>query len=324
MSGFEPKKLSIIRILQVLWEHSDKNHPLKQDDIIEYVEEYGISLDRKTVSSNVSLLCDVGFDIESGHGGTYLNSRDFEESELRLLIDGVLSSRYISSAFSKDLIEKLCTLTSKHFRSHIKNIYSVNEWGKTDNKQLFLNIETVDEAIENNCQVKFNYGKYGLDKKLHKGKDHIVSPYQLVLHNQRYFLMAINEKWGNIGYYRMDRILDMELLKEPRTDIRKIEGFERGIDYKDLSASRPYMFSDKAENVELLVEEWMIDHLIDWFGFGISMSRAEDKIKVRLKVSPNAMEYWAMQYLNSVEVIYPLSLREKIKDNIEKAKEKYK
>ena len=109
-----------------------------------------------------------------------------EDSELKLLIDGMLQSKHITAKHSKDLIEKLCGLSNKYFRSHVKNVYSVNDWSTTENQALFYNIEVVDEAIASGKQVQYDYNKYGVDAKLHKSSFQRVSPYQLILHNQRF------------------------------------------------------------------------------------------------------------------------------------------
>ena len=191
----EPKKLALLRILQILKEYSDAEHPLKQEDIANYlVRDYGIEIERKAIGRNLSLLKEADFDIISTRNGCYLDKRDFEDSELKLLIDSVLCSKHIAPHHSKQLIEKLSKLSNKYFKSHIKNIYSVNDWNKTQNCDLFLNIELVDEAIEKEKQLTFSYNKFGEDKKLHKSATHFASPYQMILHNQHYYLMALNEK----------------------------------------------------------------------------------------------------------------------------------
>ena len=213
MESFEPKKLALIRIWQILKEYSDYDHPLTQDDIAQHLEnDYGIVIERKAISRNISLLKEAGIDIESRRAGSYLEGRDFEDSELKLLIDGVLCSKYITAKHSKDLIDRLCGLSNKYFRSHVKNIYSVNDWSKTDNQALFFNIELIDTAIEQKLRVAYDYNKIGIDKMLHKSSYYqVVSPYQLILHNQRYYLMAYSEYWGNMVFHRLDRITNMKL-----------------------------------------------------------------------------------------------------------------
>ena len=157
METSESKKLALLRILQIFQKYSDEKHPLKQEDIAKKLEdEYGILLERKAVSRYISLLKEAGFDIESGRYGSYLAERDFTDAELHVLIDAVLSSKHIAEGYSKDLINKLCSLSNENFRSHVKYILSVNDWDKTENKDVFLNIELVDEAIEQKCQIIFD------------------------------------------------------------------------------------------------------------------------------------------------------------------------
>ena len=324
MTSLEPKKLALLRILQILEQYSDIDHPLKQEDIARYLDrDFGIVIERKAIGRNILLLKDAGYDILSDRRGCYLVSREFEDSELRLLIDGVLASKHITAKHSKELIEKLCSLSNKYFRSHVKNIWSVNEWSKTDNQALFYNIEIVDAAIEQGKQIAFCYNKYGADKKLHKTSDHRATPYQMILRNQRYYLIACNEKWKNLGHYRLDRITDIRLTDEPATPLRSLPGHESGIDYKEYATSLPYMFTDKPEGVEFLADPAIIDQIVDWFGDNARIEQSGDKLKVSVKVSPMAMEYWAMQYLNSVEILSPASLRERIASNLEAARGKY-
>lgn len=324
MNSLEPKKLALLRILQILEQYSDIDHPLKQEDIARYLDrDFGIVIERKAIGRNILLLKDAGYDILSDRRGCYLVSREFEDSELRLLIDGVLASKHITAKHSKELIEKLCSLSNKYFRSHVKNIWSVNEWSKTDNQALFYNIEIIDAAIEQGKQIAFCYNKYGADKKLHKTSDQRATPYQMILRNQRYYLIACNEKWKNLGHYRLDRITDIRLMDEPATPLRSLPGHESGIDYKEYATSLPYMFTDKPERVEFLADPAIIDQIVDWFGDNARIEQSGDKLKVSVKVSPMAMEYWAMQYLNFVEILSPISLRSRIAANLEAARGKY-
>lgn len=325
MDALEPKKLALLRILQILKKYSDFDHPLTQEEIAAHLErDYGIVIERKAISRNLSLLKEAGYEIESNRNGSYLEEREFEDAELHMLIDGVLSSKHIPARHSKDLIEKLCNMSNQYFRSHVKNIFSVNDWSKTDNQAMFYNIELVDDAIERGRQIEFDYNKYGLDKKLHRTTTHQASPYQLILHNQRYYLMALNERWHNIAYYRLDHITNMSVTDAVLTPIRTLEGYENGIDYKTLSTALPYMYTDKPQPVELIADIGIVDHIIDWFGTDTHLQKLDEKrIRVTLKVSLLAMEYWAMQYINSVEVTKPESLRQKIKENLSAAMQKY-
>lgn len=320
----ESKKLALIRIAQILHDYSDERHPLSQEEIVRLLErDYNLTVERKAVGRNLALLKEAEMDIISTPRGCYLERRQFEDSELKLLIDGVLCSKHITAAHSKQLIEKLAKQSNIYFKKHIKNVYSVNERNKTDNKELFLNIELADEAIERGRQITFTYNKYGADKKLHKSATHTASPYQMILHNQHYYLMALNEKWRNMGYYRMDKITGMAVTDTPLTPLKSVEVYEDGISYKDLSSAMPYMFTDKPEHIEMLIDGGILDQVIDWFGYDIAIEPCGERYKVTLKASPSAMEFWALQYVKYAEITFPSSLRERIAQTLEEGVQKY-
>ena len=328
MSTSDSKNLAPLRILQILLKHSDYDHPLTQEKIIKYLyDEYGIEMERKAIGKNIADLRDAGIEIGSRRAGSYIDSRDFEDSELRLLIDGVLQSKHITAKHSKELIDKLCGLSNKYFRSHVKNVYSVNDWSKTDNQALFYNIDVIDEAIAEGKQVEYDYNKYGIDRRLHKSSFARLSPYQLILHNQRYYLMGYSSYWGNMSFHRLDRITNMRICDRAAVPLTDVPGYENGIDYKQIASTMPYMYTDEPERIEFIADEYIVDQIVDWFGLDIKMSAIPDnpgKVKVDLFASPNAMEHWALQYLNHVEVTKPAHLRERIRNSITGAFDKYK
>lgn len=327
MDSLEPKKLALLRILQIFEKYSDFDHRLTQEEIAEHLDkDYGIAIERKAIGRNISLLKEAGFEIESDRSGSYLAIREFEDSELKLLIDGVLCSRHINPKQSADLIEKLCRQSNKYFRSHVKNIHTVKDWNKTENSALFFNIEMVDTAIEQGKMLQYDYNKYGADKQLHKSSFQRVTPYQLILHNQRYYLMGYSSYWGNMVFHRLDRLSNMRLYDKPAHPLRQIPGYESGIDYKKLSSTMPYMYTDEPERIEFVTQPSIVDQVIDWFGKDIAVRKTEDenKVIVSLWASPNAMEHWALQYLNYVEITAPASLRDRIKTSLTNGMEKYK
>ena len=156
MDAFEPKKLALFRIYQILQKYSDYDHPMTQAQIAQKLEdEYGIVLERKAVSRNLSLLKEAGEDIESDARGSYLNSRVFDDSELRLLIDSVLASRFIRADQSLDIAERLADLSNEYFRSGVTHMHTVSDWVKSESRELFLNIEIIAEAIEKKKKIQF-------------------------------------------------------------------------------------------------------------------------------------------------------------------------
>ena len=326
MEGLEAKKLALLRILQILHKYSDHQHPLTQEKIAYYLDsEYGIVIERKAISRNISLLMDA--DVEIGHcrDGYYLQTREFEDTELKLLVDSVLCNQNITAKHSADLIEKLCKLSNKYFRSHVKNVYAVKDWNKSDNSALFFNIEMIDMAINEGKQVQYDYNKYGKDKKLHKSSFQRATPYQLILHNQRYYLMGYSEYWGNMIFHRLDRITNIKIYDAPAYPLKNIPGYESGIDYKKISTTMPYLHSDKPERVEMLADAWVIDQVVDWFGKDLAVRETDDpeKIIISLWANPYAMSFWALQYVNYIEVISPAHLRTKIREFLKSGLDKY-
>ena len=323
--ALEAKKTLIMRIYQILDEYSDEEHPLTQQNIIDILErDYDIPCERKAVGRNVSYLKEMGFDIESTANGTYLASRKLENAELRLLIDSVLSSRNVNSTHSEQLINKLIALGGRNFKSHVKHVYSVKEWDKSDNKAFFYNIDVIDEAIEQGKKISFNYNKIGLEKKLHVSKPHVGSPYQMLLHNQRYYLMMFDEVFDQVGYYRLDKITNITILDEDAKPLKQNKGFEKGINYKEISTALPYMYNDKPIPVTIKCRNYMMDTISDWFGTDFVVNRVDDAhFTATIKASEKAMLYWVLQYNYKVEVISPESLRQKVIESLQKTLDKY-
>lgn len=320
----EAKKTLIMRIYQILESYSDEDHPLKQQDIIDKLySDYDIECERKAVGRNISYLKEMGYDIESDARGSYLATRRFENAELRLLIDSVLSSRHINSTHSKQLIDKLIAFGGRNFKSNVKHVYSVKDWEKSDNRDFFLNIEIADEAIEQGKKISFEYNRTDIDGKVITDR-HVGSPYQMLLHNQRYYLMLRDNKYDTISYDRLDKITDMHILDEDAIPLKENEGFARGINYKDIATGMPYMFSDAPKQITLKCKNFMMDELIDWFGRTFTATAIDSGyFKATVKASPRAMLYWALQYNDNVEVISPKDLRDEIKSKLSSALAQY-
>lgn len=323
--SLEPKKLALLRIYQILYNETDVDHPLKYDEIVEKLQnEYDLTVERKAIGRNISLLNEAGYNIVTTKKGSYLAERTFEDVELRILIDSILAAKHIGAKHSADLINKLCGLSNKNFKSHVRHVYRMNDWDKTDNRDLFYNMEVVDEAITERKKIHFQYNKYGADKTLSFSSEVTASPYQMILHNQRYYLMACNDRYREeMTYYRLDRITKIKKQEVALIPLCTIKGFENGIDYNRFSCQMPYMFADKPQLVTFRAEPWVIDQIIDWFGKNIEIKPENEKYVITVKTSSKAMEFWAMQYLNAVEILTPTSLREKIKENLLNATEKY-
>ena len=205
------KKMLNMLILDILKEYSDENHPLTQQQILRILKrDYGMECDRRSVKNNLEYLQEFGYEI-SMEKGYYLMEREFEDSELRFLIDAVLFSKGISGSQAKDLIEKLKKQSNKYFEPKLTHISYLPELHKVDNKQLMYVIGVIEDAIESEKKISFIYNDYGTDFKLHprREKRYIMNPYQLIINNGRYYLLGNYDNYDNVAHCRVDRITDV-------------------------------------------------------------------------------------------------------------------
>ena len=189
---------------------------------------------------------------------------------------------------------------------------------------MFYNIETISEAIDKKKMVEYEYFKYGVNKSMKKSSFQRLSPYLLISHNQRYYIMGFSSYWGKMAFHRLDHIKNIRVSDRDIVPIEEVEGYENGISYRDLATSLPYMFVDDVIEVTFETDENTIDQVIDWFGKDISIVQKDEKVLVTLKSSKKAMLYWASQYANVIKIISPLDLKEEIIEYFENAINKYK
>ena len=328
MYGNDRKKLLILMILDVLQRSSDENHHLTQQEILRLLEtEYGMVCDRRSVKANVLDLIDMGYDINMDDG-YYLASRDFDDAELRMLIDSVLFSRHISLTQGKRLIEKLEKQSNKYFKAKVSHVRALPDLNRTENKQVMIVLDTLNDAIDQGKKVRFMYNSFGTDFKLHPRKEekYLINPYQMVANNGRYYLIGNVDKYSDINHYRIDRITNIEMTNLPVKPKKEVEGFESGLNLPKHMAEHIYMFCGESVFVRLKTTSDIMDDLIDWFGKSfriIEENKKTNEIIISLKCNYNAMFYWALQYGAYVEVIAPDELRKELAETIADMNKKY-
>ncbi len=347
MKNPKPKKLSFA-ILDILRQYTDSNpeHRLNQNDIIEILErDYDIKADRKSVKRNLTSLWEMGFLVDweetrrmyPNKDGEmeesfiqhdfYLDrdpERDFDDSELRLLIDSLLFSKHVPYSQCKKLVGKLKGLSNNWFKSRIRFISKLPETA-SENRELFLTIDVLDEAIADGKQVAFTYNEYGTDKKLHPKRDrkYIVNPYQMAATNGRYYLIGNYDKYDNLANYRMDRITNIRLLDTPVKPKEQVEDGKQFSLPKHM-AEHLYMFSGESIPVTFRMNKDILNDVIDWFGSDIVFfDEAADEVTARVTVNKRAMRYWARQYCGTVKLLSPPDLVETVKSDLRWALEQY-
>ena len=321
------KKMLNMLILEILRTYSDENHPLTQQEIMKILKrDYGMECDRRSVKNNVLSLRELGYEI-SMDNGYYLMDREFEEAELRMLIDSVLFSKTLTGTQAKELIKKLEGFGNKYFESKVSHVSTTPSLGRTDNKQVLYTVNAINDAIDQKKKVKFRYSSYGLDGKLHdKGNDYIVNPYQMIAANGKYYLLGNLDKYNDISYYRIDKIMNVEIIDEKIKPMKQVKGLENGLDLPKHMAEHVYMFCGESIPIKLRCNVATFDTLVDWFGKDIRILEKnldEDRIVVRLNCNEYAMFYWALQYGPYVEVLEPQSLRAELKEALEEMLKKY-
>ena len=327
MYGTGTKKMLNMLILDVLKEYSDSEHRLLQQDIIDHLEnDYGISCERRSVKSNIISLRDMGYKIKSDKG-YYLETREFSDAELRLLIDSIFTSGAITNREAHQLAKKLEKFSNKYFKSHVSHIHSTSSGKNAENRNVTDSIAAIDKAITKEKKISFLYLQYGVDFKLHPKRNirYVVNPYQMISHKGKYYLIGNYDEYDDISHYRLDRIADVEILKDSRKPLKSINGLENGLDIREYIAEHVYMYSGESIHIKLKTNENLMDALIDAFGKDFRVSFGEDEdILVNLKCNPDAFFYWAMQYGRHIEVLEPESMRQRIEETALEIDNKYR
>lgn len=324
------KLLLNMMILEILQQYTDKNHRLLQDEILDLLEKnYGVSCSRKTLYSNLQALKMAGYDISTNgrRGGTCLLTRNLDDSELYMLIDSVLFSRTMTQRQAKTLIAKLEAMGSRYFHKTVVHVCNLPDLQYADNEQIMENIDVISGAITRHRKIRFTYNSYGTDFKLHPKREEpdLVNPYQIVANNGRFYLIGNYDKYDNVCHLRVDRMTEVQELREAVKPMKQVKGLENGLSLPKHMAEHLYMFSGPSEMVRLEVPIDMMDELIDWFGHDFQIvSRSQDRMEIRVCVNSTAIFYWALQFGSYVEVKSPQTLRERIRNAVSEMANRYK
>lgn len=321
------QKMKILYLMRIFAERTDEKHPVTVKELINYMEEFGISVERKTIYDDIETLRIFGMDIVNRRekpSGFYLASRNFELAELKILVDAVQSSRFITSRKSSQLIRKLESLVSIYDAKKLQRQVCMENRVKTANESIYYNIDKMHEAISDNHQISFQYCEWTVSKEMRlrmDGERYRVSPWELVWKDENYYLIALDERSGIVKHYRADKMLKINVEKEQRNGGEIFRKFDTA-----QFASRTFgMFGGKEETLRLEFENRFVGVVIDRFGTDVMIHKKDEAhftTLVRVNVSSQFFG-WLAGLGTGAEIISPEHVRNGYRTFLKNALEKY-
>lgn len=315
-------KLKTLYIFKFLNDYTDENNTLSTTELIDMLSQVGIKTERKSIYSDVKILNQIGFDIVSTRSpkkGFFMAHRQFQLSEVRLLIDAVSSAGFITPKKTEELAEKLESLVSKNQAQELASQVYIDSNTKCSNEEIYYVIDTLHDAIIHGNKVSFIYNKRDIDvenKKSYTEKRFKVSPYALLWKEDHYYLVCNNEKYDNVMNLRLDRMKHLKELDEPCRDMSEVTEYRDTFDVSDYSSKMFNMFSGKTEKVTILCDLDMREQIMDRFGAKVPLTAADSKhfkTTVDAAVS-DGLASWIMKFGNKIKVLEPQSLAVQIKE----------
>ncbi len=313
MAKSEGQKLKLLYILKWLSERTDEAHAMSGQEIIAALEQEGITAERKSIYSDIQALRDFGYDIittkKRDNSGYYMASREFELAELKLLVDAVQSSKFITAKKSKGLIEKLEKLCSRHDAKQLQRQVYVSDRNKNTNESIYYSVDDIHRALQENKKVRFQYYDWGADKQMHFRKDgafYEMSPYFLVWKDENYYLVAYDEKAGIMKHFRVDKMYALSVMKKERAGMEAAKKINPAV-YTQQNFS---MFAGEEQTVTLQFEEKYIGIILDRFGKEIDIrQRGDAVVSTRVKVAvSNPFFGWLTGLGGVVQITAPQSV----------------
>ena len=315
----DEKSSAILCLLLVLQKHTTPQHPLKNGQLIEILQqEYGISITPNTLRGHLARLDELGYSIstyqENGKG-VYLEPAgpEYEDEEIRVLVDGVLTSRYVTANHARSLIQRLTGLASRNFPKQLSHIHPINDWNHRENQSFFLNLGDLTEAVSQWKFVEFYYCDVSTDGKLvrKRRKKDCVIPLSVVCTHGQYYLIARYPKAAadRVFHFRIDRMTDVKKLNlaVPETE-------RTAFDLAKYAAEHHFMYGGRIVPVVLRMPVSLAGDVLDHFGQRARMrDQGDGTMEVHLSATEEGMRFFALQYgASGCEVLSPPSLREQI------------
>ena len=323
------QKLKLVYLIKILMEKTDDAHRITMPEIIAELEKYDITAERKSIYADIEAIRDLGIDVIGEPKGKtfvyYVGSRQFELAELKLLVDAIQSSRFITERKSGELIKKLESLTSQYEAKQLQRQVYVAGRVKTMNEHIYYSVDEIHNAISNNKQLKFQYFQWNDHKEMELRKDgayYQVSPWALCWEDENYYMLAYDGDAGRIKHYRVDKIIKASVVDETREGR---EQFEK-IDLAGYGERYFSMFDAEVERVKLKCKRNFANVILDRFGKEITLVPLDEDhfyFYVTVAVS-NLFLGWVFSMRQNVQIIGPEHVVEKVKNAAEEMLREYK
>lgn len=321
MSKMPNQKLKLLHLVKILEEQTDELHTMTVPQLIDALAAVGIMAERKSIYDDLEALRRFGLDIVTVRGrttGHYLASRTFELAELKLLVDSVQSSKFITVKKSMELIGKLESLTSRHEARQLRRQVYVLGRIKTMNESIYYNIDEIHTGISQNRKISFKYFEYTVAKERRfrrNGARYLVSPMALTRDDENYYLLAFDSETGILKHYRVDKMVDIAVTEQPR------EGQEvfAGIDMAAYTSRIFSMYGGEEETVRLRFGNELIGVVIDRFGKDVLIVQSDEKgftVQVRVFVSPQFFG-WLCSFGGKAAVVSPEHVAKAYKGHVQ-------
>ena len=307
------QKLKLLYLMQMLLEQSDENHPLTVQDMIDALSLHDISAERKSIYADLEALRVFGLDIMQSKGkstGYYIASRDFELPELKLLVDSVQSSKFITHKKTLSLIKKIEGLASQYDAQLLQRQVYVRNRVKSMNESVYYNVDEISGAINRDRAIRFQYFEFDIDKQRryrHGGKIYEISPFALMWDDENYYMLGYDAEAGKLKHYRVDKMTNIESAEAERSG----KELFAGMDMSSYSKQVFGMFTGREQTVKLRFENRLAGAVIDRFGKEIMLIPDGDEhftVSADIAVSPQFYA-WVFGFGTAVEILAPESAR---------------
>lgn len=322
------QKFKLYRLAQIMLEYTDEEHYITMPEIIDALGTYGVTADRKSIYADLRDLEILGIDVEGEPVGNryhyHVVDRPFELPELKLLVDAIQSSRFITEKKSNALIRKLEKFVSRYDAQKLQRQVYVSGRIKTMNESIYYTVDAIHNAISMNKKIRFQYYQWNVQKEMelrHNGAWYCISPWGLSWEGENYYLVGFDQEAGKIKHYRVDKMLHIRIMEEAREGK---EHFQR-LDMADYTRKSFGMFGGKEQNVRLLVDNELAGVMIDRFGKDVMMIPSGENhftVNVDVRVSRQFLG-WVFSLGEQVEILSPEEVRTAMKEEIQKHMRQY-